>query len=613
LKLSENQFNLFPCIRGKEIGSTISFDQLVQKIKTPSQVVAFAREYRKGSTEYDEIKVNSIECFYPNQFNSPNYKSPRYTIGTGYVYLDIDCPSKEEAVNFRNQLTKQHPFITACWFSLSELGLGMLVKVENGGEFFFEQYWSKLNDIIEGVDPATKNYNRLNAISHDPSIYVNKECATLDSQYKFNQNSIYYSTPIPDIEFENINTPVIYVGGKDVLEINLFPFKKRKVQEGYRNKTIGRIGSMLIALNPKAEPKQLESALLSINNNYCYPPQSSSEVLKSFNSNYKKYNKGQLNINKFLTSKTIFWHPLCQLNRKERTRIGRMKLSHAKLIQREKLVLDTMEILESQNLPINAKTIMEYTLMKKSVFYKTLKQSKEVTSKWHYFRLKQYTPSGDNMSRTEIMPNTVTFFSNLNDNQTLIKTSTQEKIYDAIEALQDNINKISQQRIADHASLSLRTVIRHCSEAFKWLIKEYNDGLKTIQPKRSIKPIEATTDAEKITHSIVKSIAALHNRTVTKETIAEQSGLNIKAINTNWSKSLTELVTKINSKNIKSEIIIREEEDEYSLIGIDHRNKLNPLTDESKFDRFISDLQNSRLYNHRQKFGFTRTPTQIKT
>jgi hypothetical protein len=55
-----------------------------------------AREYGKGSNEYGEIKVSSLECFHPNLFNTPNYKNPKYSFGTGYVYLDIDFTSRED-------------------------------------------------------------------------------------------------------------------------------------------------------------------------------------------------------------------------------------------------------------------------------------------------------------------------------------------------------------------------------------------------------------------------------------------------------------------------------------------------------------------------------------
>jgi hypothetical protein len=594
LKLSENRFNVYPSLKGKQTGQTISFEELVKKIKSPNQVIALAREHGKGSLQYDELKLNNLEFIYPNLWSHTNLNNPKYSYGTGYVYLDIDLASKEEAIKYRNELTNIHPYIYACWLSLSEKGLGILVKVENGGQYYFEQYWRKLNDLIKEVDASTKNYNRKCIISHDPSIYVNKDVCSLDSIFKFESNSVKYCTQIPVLEFDNINTPVIYPEGKEVLEINLFKYKKSKIANGYRNKTIGRIGSMLIALNPDADYHQLLNALLSINKNYCTTPLTDKEVINSLKANIKKYNEGTLDFSGYYTTKRIFWHPECRLNRKERISTGRTLLSEARLKQREELILDTIQVLRKKSLPTTINRISEFTTIKKSTLYITVSKSKKVQNELHFFQLDQYNPIGYNMSQMEKVQMEVRLVNRFLENPHNIgdvknnSTLSHQCIYEALEDLQDNMTKITQRRVANHTGLSLRTVKTYWTESFKDLVKEYNDSLK--RSKR--KPKRSNGD---VTIAATRAIVALQDTVVTKESIVEYSGLSIEEVNQHWTDGLQELVDRVNSNEDKSGVIIGAPtvKDDYMTAGC---NILNPLTDERKFDEFAEQLRKSKLW-----------------
>ncbi|HCW06090.1 MAG TPA: hypothetical protein DGG95_01850 [Cytophagales bacterium] len=484
MQLSENRFNVFPCIITKQVGRTISFDELVQKIKSNNPVVDLARQHGKGSLVYDELKLNNLEFFYPNLWSSTNLHNPKYSYGTGYVYLDVDLSNKGEAIKYRSELTNLHPYIFASWLSLSEKGLGILVKVENGGKFYFEQYWKKLNELISGVDPQTKNYNRKCVISYDPDIYINKDACTLDSYFTFEKNSIRYSTIISNDEFENINTPVIYPEGKDVLEINLFKYKKSKIDIGHRNKTMGCIGSILIALNPLADYHQLFNALQSINKNYCSVPLTEKEVGNSLKANIRKYKKGDLDVSGYYTKKFIFWHPECRLNRNERISIGRRLLAESRFNLREKLILDTIKVLNDQSIPVNSNAITEYTLMKKTTFYDIVNKSKKVQNELHYFHSKQYIPLGNNMCQKEKVQSDCTILIANNTNQAgqnvngKSLSDTYQRIYEALEELQTYQDKINQQRVSKSTGLSLRTIKTYWTPSFKDLVKEYNDSFK---------------------------------------------------------------------------------------------------------------------------------------
>ena len=135
-------------------------------------------------------------------------------------------------------------------------------------------------------------------------------------------------------------------------------------------------------------------------------------------------------------------------------------------------------------------------------------------------------------------------------------TPTHYKIYEALEDLQDG-NKITQQRVADYTGLSIITVKRNWLESFKELVKEYNQSLKIVQPERS---------NTEIIPAITRAIVALQDTVVTKESIAEYSGLPLTVVEQHWSAGLNDLVSRVNSKVNKSGIAHAEPEDDHTLL-----------------------------------------------
>jgi hypothetical protein len=79
---------------------------------------------------------------------------------------------------------------------------------------------------------------------------------------------VNYRATLPDHEFENVNTPVIYPQGKQVLDIDLQSLMKFKIPIGKRNSTLGALTMQLIEKNRTATRKQLLNASLYLNK-YC--------------------------------------------------------------------------------------------------------------------------------------------------------------------------------------------------------------------------------------------------------------------------------------------------------------------------------------------------------
>jgi hypothetical protein len=354
-------FSIFGSLSNHYTGTTITFSELIQKIKTPNIDVDEARAYGKGNLLYDNIKEDKLPCFRGNCYNDDHDRNnKKYRHCTGYIYVDIDgFASISEAKDCRQWLST-YSFVAASWLSLSAHGIGALVRVKSCNQYLFPQYWDRLNQIFSGkLCPQTRDYFRLCVVSSDPEVYVNEDADYFDEIHRFVPPSLDYRTYLNDDEFENINTPVIYPDGRDVLRINLLRHKpyfkdgvlvtSNKIRIGKRNKTLGFFSMLLIHLNPNAFQKQILNALLSINKNYCAVPLSDKEVINIFESNYKKFQAGELDVSKYYEKQYIFFHRNCTLPRSEKTRIVRLETQRRLGIGKEAmqiLINDAIEVLQ---------------------------------------------------------------------------------------------------------------------------------------------------------------------------------------------------------------------------------------------------------------------------
>lgn len=56
-------------------------------------------------------------------------------------------------------------------------------------------------------------------------------------------------------------------------------------------------------------------------------------------------------------------------------------------------------------------------------------------------------------------------------------TELEVRIYEALEDLQDGVNKITQQRVSEYTGISVRTIKRNWLNSFKLLVSDYNRSL----------------------------------------------------------------------------------------------------------------------------------------
>lgn len=434
----------------------ISFEKLVNQIKSPDTNVEAARTAGKPSKAYDLLKENIIPCYYPNDLDGKS---------TGYIYLDIDGFNNSiEATEYRTSLLSNPntvDLIHACWLSLSNKGLSILVQVDDLNPTNYDQYWNSLNQLFNNrLDTQAKGYNKLNCISSDPSIYLNTNSKVfkLDTIQqggskhcyiqKGNNNHIvnplpqelkpvFWSTQLPDSVYEDINTPVYYPEGIDYLKINLRQYLTNKIQVGLRHKIIGAICLQLLAINPEADRRQLFNAILSINSKYCQTPLTKKEVIGIFNANYKKYLTTGIDVSKYVVKKYVWYHHQCQLPKADRISITKRLLGASAKEAKEQLIYDTIELLISQNKKVTRKEIIELTSLSESTLKRYWKPFKGMIDEHNSI----LTPKTVKTAKTIKLNNTDMTEELKSKRQIAIKLIEEGKYSDLIQYASNDVNR----------------------------------------------------------------------------------------------------------------------------------------------------------------------------
>jgi hypothetical protein len=390
------KFTSFPNLKSYK-GNDISFDELISKIREGSDPVIEARLAGKPSTRYEEIKATRVEAFQPNVRNFLRSRDTRYnTDSTGFIFLDIDnLPTSAEASAFKISICAKFNFISACWLSLSGCGLSLLVRVTKCNRNLFDGYWDKLNELFEGrIDSRTRSYDQLCCISFDHDVFVNHESIAFDSLYKVGYRGLRFKEFLPEPEFADVNSPVVSREGRAIVELNLSkyqPFRgpdgmmrrSNGIPVGKRNATIGLISMLLIYLNPQADRSQLLNAVLSLSRYYSIVPLSYNEVVRIFNSNFKKLSKlsrteFSLMLEKYKVKRYVFFHPHCTLTKNEKLSVIQKEINFIKgkgKAYTEALLEAAIASLQDGT-PITRKRLMEFTSLSESTikrYWKPLK------------------------------------------------------------------------------------------------------------------------------------------------------------------------------------------------------------------------------------------------
>jgi hypothetical protein len=249
------------------------------------------------------------------------------------IWLDVDtCKNADIDINKLLQQLNQDEYTYYTWHSPRQ-GLRIVVytncSLQNHLDYWHDivyHYETKYNITVDSKCKAINSFCFLNS---DDNIYVNTYSTTYNTiQYKdkwekvskagiVNNNNIrgfdtfstdtylYHSTPIDEGLFTDKQQPLYVAGGLDYAEIRLF--KDLIINEGSRNRTIGRFCLALLYNNPQVEFKRLLKLLNSINREFCKPRMDAKDVHSICKANYERHKQGKLDFSSVVRKKYVFY------------------------------------------------------------------------------------------------------------------------------------------------------------------------------------------------------------------------------------------------------------------------------------------------------------------
>ncbi|EQB92699.1 hypothetical protein HZP64_00185 [Elizabethkingia anophelis] len=347
-------------------GSFQDIEEIVNFIKNPPvehiNLVNQARSLDKKSTEYGNIKRNKLPAvsmafnFSKDYIKGENIDSP-----TGYLYLDVDGKTE---LDFEINTT----YVCACWRSLSNTGIALVVKVEGLTTDNLKPATAEIARLLDiPYDPKAVSIDRLTVLPYDPNAYYNDKTdiipiakllpydseviAESEKSTHFNTinkvNTIGYECNGYKLRFNNLNELLqplniqfdengFYDLGKDnkLKYAQVFiPF--RTVNTGERESILKSIAYQLIALNKDAPKYLLLKYLQIVNAKIMRPQLSSTEVNITFNKVYKKRKDIQPRLS---TNRRFFYDGTLTTTEKRKL--------NASQIGKDKVIKTTKELLE---------------------------------------------------------------------------------------------------------------------------------------------------------------------------------------------------------------------------------------------------------------------------
>ncbi len=362
--------------------NTVSVEDILETIRNGNEflpLIEEARKIGKGNAEYDIVKTEKLPTFRFNFLFKDKVCNKNIISTTGLIYLDAD----------NIDWIPYSPYIYSSWKSLSNLGYGILVKVDGLTLDNFKEVYDELSTTI-GVktDIGARKATQQTALSYDTNLYHNpnsltyiyskKEKVSSSTIIKKKEEGIVACDTFPRkyeleaIRFNNINdyfqddTPYIVFEEK-VMICN--PFIPRIIKEGSRNPTLFFLLSQYALLNPNKGESFLQSIGRTIVSKM-HPPLGEHEL----HSTVRKIIKGRED--KTLTmyyneERRVLFNPKVKLSHKEKMQIvNRVTGDNKKELTRAIIY----EALESWDLEIDGKLIQTNLVKKTRLSIATIKR-----------------------------------------------------------------------------------------------------------------------------------------------------------------------------------------------------------------------------------------------
>ena len=336
-------FNIIANVKNRDVIDNITLDELVHNLKNPSvihkKIVDKARALGKDSKQYEAIK-KALPCFVPNYNHNKYIKIDTIEKSTGFIYIDIDYKIDIDFSEFS--------FIAASWKSISGVGSGMLIALDNYDKLGTDLKTMRavINSICEVLDimpdKAAVSRDRLNVMSYDYDTYYNPSFTRFSTSFinsiedkkvvigednniltKLESDYHFYDGDLRLSNLDELKEKLHFEDDILFLDMSENPIKytsiyiPKTIPVGGRNTKIFKILSTIKALNPLISRERFIGFANHINNTKCFEPMAKDEVSSICN---RLINK---NIPLFANKEQKYpFNPVYTLTGRERTSIA---------------------------------------------------------------------------------------------------------------------------------------------------------------------------------------------------------------------------------------------------------------------------------------------------
>lgn len=379
-------FHIISNYKLRDIIADISVDDFVELMRKPDFArkaqVDMARYYGKGTEKYSKIK-EILPCVVFNFSHSESIRVSTLQKPTGYLYIDFDGCGKFDFSEF--------DFISCAWYSLSNTGLGILIKCEGLDSNRLREQIEEVSSIL-GVPSDSKaiSKDRCNVLGYDNDIYYNSKCST----YKFLNNSKITKSS----SSSSTNTPLIRLQPNELfsdtkirfsnyseliskIDFNGEPFidlgddklqyaeviVPSRVLAGGRNQTMFAITTQVFGLNLWMTRDRLFNSVDIINNDKFHPVIKKDELNRIVDKVFEK-KEPVLILNR---TKRIIFNPDYTLTGKERRTMSSI---HIGAERSKKTTESLLRIVESWDFEKLGKITQEKIALEASVGLATVKR-----------------------------------------------------------------------------------------------------------------------------------------------------------------------------------------------------------------------------------------------
>ena len=379
----------------------ITVEEVLNKIKYGDKNllnIKKARDYGKGHTEYNKIKMNELPTFRFNFLFEVYANNENAVNATGLIYIDVDD----------NIEIPHSDYIYAKWRSLSNTGYGILVKVDGLTLDNFKDVYDSLGIILGvKVDDGARKAIQQNVLSYDPSLYCNTDSrvyeykhskkASLNSIKKrkkgivVNEASVHQSRIKERIDNsykyfigENSDKEFLYFEEKIMICAPFMPWNG--IEEGNRNNFLFRILSQFALLNPELGKDYL-IAKSNYFNKKINPNLSRNEIYSIVSSVLEKRKKGTLDPydNK---ERLILFNPNIELTKHQKSQIVGFVMGEKKSKKTQQAIYDVLENWDFDKLgQISQKSVISISKFSRSRVQR------------HWFRFKDYVEDLNNENK----------------------------------------------------------------------------------------------------------------------------------------------------------------------------------------------------------------------